>query len=563
MLDSMSINLVNPNKEIEIYGWKEITSTLYFVPSTSELHPEGMFSPEIFGAPGTEDRKIKWGWIRLNDVFMNPHALYVLKRLKKAIANDMKLGLGRYYVDRTGELTKIEPGETVPADALYKNAGTGIDWLKEAWPYITWRITKDMSKAAKMRRKWLQAYSIDEIFWDKLLVMPAWYRDTQFSADGTSKRNIINQYYARVLRLSEIIKNLDDISFMDDPNEPKRSISHVKMQDTLYEIYEFFMKKVGGADGFANKFVVGKATDYGARLVISPPDFNTEHYTQCEADFFHSSTPLATAANIFAPFMIFGVSRWIQNFVSGNISVNYFDFEQKKLVRGVLDPTWIDEFTTDATKGMLDNYKKSKKFRVEKVTLKGENGTRIPISVRMEIVDGKPSFSTDVTPDEEGADLSGEYRNLTYCEWLYIIAMDNIKNKSIYNTRYPLTTYNNTYCGLMNIIPCNEYASVFFNGVLYPRYPIINYKTDTDIEGMFTDSMRMFSVYLAAMGADYDGDQISTQGVFTQEGNEDVYKHMKEVSNVVGINGEIMREFPNVVPHGIYGLTYMIPKPSK
>ena len=110
-------------------------------------------------------------------------------------------------------------------------------------------------------------------------------------------------------------------------------------------------------------------------------------------------------------------------------------------------------------------------------------------------------------------------------------------------------------------IPCNEYTSVFFNGILYPRYPILNYKTSEDIEGMFTDTMRMFSTYLAAMGADYDGDQISTQGVFTQEGNEDVYKHMKEISNVVGINGNIMREFPNVIPHGIYGLTYMIPKP--
>ena len=558
MLDSMLINLVNPNKDIEINGWKEVTSTLYFIPSTSELHPEGMFSEEIFGAPGTEDRKTKWGWVRLNDVFMNPHAFYVLKRLKKGIANDMKLGIGRYYVDKTGELTKIDPDETVPADAIYKNTGTGITWLKEAWPYISWRTTNDMSKAAKIRRKWLKAYTVDEIFWDKLLIMPAWYRDVKYSSDGSSKRNIINQLYAKILRLADIIKNIDDISFMDDPNEPKRSISHVKMQDALYEIYEFYMKKIGGADGFANKFVVGKATDYGARLVISPPDFNTEHYTQCEADFFHSSTPLATAANIFAPFMIFGVSRWIQNYVSGRISINYYDFEQKKLIEAPLDSTWIDEFTTDSIRNVLDNYKKSKHYRVEKVTLKGENGFRIPLTVRMSVVDGKPSFSTDITEDD---DNPSSYRELTYCELLYIVAMDNIKNKSIYNTRYPLTTYNNTYCGLMNIIPCNEYTSVFFNGVLYPRYPILNYKTSEDIEGMFTDTMRMFSTYLAAMGADYDGDQISTQGVFTQEGNEDVYKHMKEISNVVGINGNIMREFPNVIPHGIYGLTYMIPKP--
>lgn len=562
MIDSMSITLVNPNKDIEINGWKEITSTLYFVPSTSELHPEGLFSSEIFGAPGTEDRKYNWGWIRLNDVFMNPHAFYVLKRLKSAIANDMRLGTNNYYVDSVGELTKLEPGETVPTNAVYKNTGTGITWLKEAWPYISWRTTKDMSKTAKVRRNWLKAFSIDEIFWDKLLVMPAWYRDVKYNNDGKSKRNIMNTMYLKILRLADIIKNLDSISFMDDPNEPKRSTSHVKLQDAIYELYDFYMKKIGGANGFINKFVVGKATDYGARLVISPPDFNTEHYTQNEADFFRSSTPLATAANIFAPFMIHGVIRWVQRYVSGNISINYYDFKQKKLVSGVLDPTWIDEFTTDSIRGMLDRYKKSKQYRVEKITFKGENNTRIPITAYFSIIDGKMSFTTDVVSETEiSKNKSSNYRHLTYCEFFYIIAMDNISKKSIYNTRYPLTTYNNTYCGLMNIIPCNEYTSVIFNGNLYPRYPILKYETVKDIEGMFTDTMRMFSTYPSAMGADFDGDKISVQSVFTQEGNEDVYKHMKEISNVVGINGSIMREFPNVIPHGIYGLTYKIEKP--
>jgi hypothetical protein len=38
---------------------------------------------------------------------------------------------------------------------------------------------------------------------------------------------------------------------------------------------------------------------------------------------------------------------------------------------------------------------------------------------------------------------------------------------------------------------------------------------------------------------------------------------MRELTNVVGINGEIIREFPTVVKHGLYGLTYKIPEPKE
>ena len=114
----------------------------------------------------------------------------------------------------------------------------------------------------------------------------------------------------------------------------------------------------------------------------------------------------------------------------------------------------------------------------------------------------------------------------------------------------------------MNIIPANKYEPIYVEGVLYKRYPIISIKSDGDIDRLFTDTMRMCSVYLDAMGADYDGDQISTQGLFSNEGNIDAVNHMKEVSNVVGIDTSSIREFPHVVKHGLYGMTYKIPKPN-
>jgi hypothetical protein len=50
--------------------------------------------------------------------------------------------------------------------------------------------------------------------------------------------------------------------------------------------------------------------------------------------------------------------------------------------------------------------------------------------------------------------------------------------------------------------------------------------------------------------------------LFSEEANSEARNHMVDMNNVIGINGDIIRSFPTVVKHGIYGLTYRIPKPE-
>ena len=558
MSNSMYLNLLDFNRDIELNGWKEVSSPNFFIPNTSELHPEGLFSSEIFGEPGTNDRKTRWGYIELHDVFMNPHAFYVFNRLKKNIAQDMKAGINRYYVDHSGEITKLEEGKTVPETAAYKVVGCGFDWLKEAWPHITWRITKDMSSTAKIRRKFLKSFPIDAIFWDKFPICPAFYRDVDFKSN---KRNIINTMYIKVLHLAEMVGNTDSLLFMDDPNTPLKTISHVKLQDLMNEISKFFFDKIGGAKGFINEHVVGKATDYGARLVISTPSFNYERWTDAEVDFTHSSVPMTIAINIYAPFMIFNVKRWIQNYVSGNRFITIFNHETKEFEEMELSPSYLDEFTSDNIKKTLDLYKKSKIYRVKPITLKGINGDRIPIQVKFfyETSTKRVNFVTNITDmsNDDGSD-EANIRDLTYCELFYIISSDCLKDKCIDTTRYPADDYYHTFPSLMNIIPANKYTEVVFNGIVYKRYPIVQVKNNLEIEHLFSDTLKMFSIYPSSLGADFDGDQVSAQSLFSDEANEEAKKQMRDISHILGIDGEIMRNFPQVVKHGIYGLTYQI-----
>lgn len=558
----MIINVLNVDEFINENGWKEVKLANYFISNTSENHPDGIISNEIFGMPGSKERKENWGWINLNDTFMSPQPFYVLQRLKVNIANDMKLGLGRYYVDSNGELTKLNNGETMPTNSKSKEPGTGFRWLKENWPNIEWKITKGMTKTAITRRQFLANLIIDEIFIDKYPVMPAFYRDVDYK---NQKRNIINKkFYSKMVHLSNIIKNTDELYLIeDDPDIPKASNPHIKMQDLISEIYLFFIDKVGGANGFIHRHVIGKATDYGARLVISAPNFNIEHYKDAEVGFDRSSIPLAVAINIFAPFTTFGSIKYITNIIAGKRTINYFDRIEKIFKSAVLDNSFMDDFSVENIRKYLNLYKKSKLFRLEPVTVRAEDGKRIPIQYLMTVKDDVISVDTD--NDRlviDGEETSSIIRDMNWCEFFYIVSEENISDKCTYNTRYPVLDFNGTYPSRMTIIPSIKYVKASINGIVYKRFPILTPNmTDTEIEHSFTDSLRLYSIYMNALGADFDGDQLSAQSTMTDEANEDAVNNINSLANVVGIDGKIFRDLPQVAKHGLYGLTYKIRKP--
>lgn len=558
----MYLNLYDIDKDIAMHGWKEVTSSSYFVQNTNELHPQGLFSKEIFGEPGTKDREELWGYISLNETFMNPQAYYVLSRLKQNIAEDMKSGTNRYYVDSKGEITKLTKGQTVPENAKYKVIGSGFDWLKDAWPYISWHITKDMTKTAKVRRKFLKTFPITAIFWDKFPVMPAFYRDVDYNS---RKQNAINKDYTKLIHLAQIIKTTDNLMFSDDYDTPLKSISYTKCQDLMNQISTFFLKLIGGANGFINKHVAGKTQDYGARLVISTSVSNEERPENIDTDFYSSSVPMSVAINIFAPFMIYNVKQWITNYVSGNRFKRVYDFDKKDFVEKEISPSFMDEFTSDKIRRMMDLYKKNKLFRVKPFSIKGVDGERIPIQLcaYVDKVTGEPVLRlVETDPGEISEKYERIYRNLTYCEFFYIISEDCLKNKCIDICRYPVDDYYHVYPSKMNIIPSVKYRPVTFSGIYYKRYPILQYTDEKEIEHLFVDSLRMFSIYPASLGGDFDGDQVSVQGIFSDEANAEAIKQMNTISHFVGLDGAIMREFPLGVRHGLHCLTYMNKKPE-
>ena len=60
---------------------------------------------------------------------------------------------------------------------------------------------------------------------------------------------------------------------------------------------------------------------------------------------------------------------------------------------------------------------------------------------------------------------------------------------------------------------------------------------------------------LSAIGGDFDGDQVTLRGVFTQEANIEAKKLIHSPSNILTIRGDNNRTISNEAVQALYGLT--------
>ena len=75
------------------------------------------------------------------------------------------------------------------------------------------------------------------------------------------------------------------------------------------------------------------------------------------------------------------------------------------------------------------------------------------------------------------------------------------------------------------------------------------------ISTYFLDTIAMSNLYLAGLGGDYDGDQVTIKSVFSQEANAECERIMLSKSNLLNICGDNMRKTTNEGIQTIYMLT--------
>ena len=495
----MRLTIIDIDKFIKVNEVQKVTNPVLFNSSFSPTE-DGIFSRSIFGSPGSYDRKTLFGYIDLKEHYFHPVVYKNLIRINRLFGDCMN-GIEYCSISPKGELVRDENGDT------------GIKFLYENWDKI--KFKKTSSNKRDERLNLISSLSKEEIFITKWLVIPAFYRDfnLDYAATGKIKHDEINDYYCKLLRLVSVSETSDDM-FVG-------GVTRSNVQQTIVAIYDFFTSKIARKDGFIHQAVLGKSTDYSARLVISTAKYNNNTYKNTLVDYYYSGIPMAYCAKIFEPFTV----KWIQDFFLRQL------FPTGKLLDYDLNAEYtitnLDEVTdSEYIIKQIDLFRNSPTERFNYVTVQTEES-------------GEKKIKLPFKKNDEEEKL----KPLTWTDLLYIAVTDVVKDKHCIVTRYPyLKVYNSTFCRVHPLGTHKSCKMVVMGNYTYDFYPDYDPNCDKDlIANQFIDVLQPANIMLGTMDADFDGDQVTCRGLFSKEANKEAERIMHSKSAILGTTGDNQR----------------------
>lgn len=524
----MKVWLLDSPKFISINGIQPVTNPMMFekggIPTS-----DGLFSTEIFGI-SVQERKTTFAYIPLGKKFINPKVYLTLLRLNRNFQSII-YGTQKFKIEK-GVLVKDDNGET------------GIDFLYKNWDSI--KFEKNDSSIRNERVDLITSHTRDTIFTDSLIVIPAFYRDINMnSLSDSPKVNEINDLYAAVLRNVKMLQESNNYDFM-------LHSACGKVQDLIVDIYNLLKDKLQGKEGYLKKFLMGKSVDYCARVVITAVPYNAKSIDDQQISFRYTGVPLAQCCAMFTPFIIWWMKRFFKTRFENNkdaFPVYLANGEVKYIKLDSPETYYNEEYISHKLEEFLRN--PSGRFDTIEIPVKEEELKKVG---KTELIATFKGYRTTTSTMDKTNEI--ETRPLTWMDLFYMAAVDVTEDKHIIITRYPLLDYLGTFFSKISVLSTLETKPMIINDKLYKHYPVIDLSLPKDrIEILFRDTVAMSPLYLAALGGDHDGDQITAKGVFTQEANENAEQVMNSKLNLLTIYGNSSRKIGNEGVQTIYTLT--------
>jgi hypothetical protein len=145
---------------------------------------------------------------------------------------------------------------------------------------------------------------------------------------------------------------------------------------------------------------------------------------------------------------------------------------------------------------------------------------------------------------------------MTITDALFIAANRAAADKHVFLTRYPITNHLGSFASKINISSTTQTERLSYNGVFYKHYPKVDLSmSPVEISTYFYDVLKLSNVLLKQLGGDYDGDQMSIKGIFSQEANAECDKIVRSKANILDINASNVRKTENEAIQTLYTLT--------
>lgn len=420
---NLELLLLNQN-HLRMMG--EVKDLAIFESSSTNFNPKGLFSTEIFGRVGSEDRTKKFGYIDLRIKVFHPLIYKHIVSLKKLYENIL---LGKVYAKFDNEKKDF-----IEADA--ETGDTGYEYFVKHFNKV--HLVDNGSDARLFKIKLIKSFKIEDLLIDKILVIPAGLRDYTVDDAGKPSEDESNDLYRKVIISANSLININTVTNNLRMLDPIRA----RIQLNIVAIHEHFIALMDGKKKFIQGKWTKRAIKDSTRNVITPTTANITDLTKKDTNISTVNTiiGLYQYAKAFNPFTKYNLNIKILNFIFDQTSNNarLIDKKSLKTVSVEIKPKTRDQWVSDEGLTSIINKLAQEELRSEVVEVEDyylallyDNGKQIRLVVNTS------TLPEDINPKH--------LRPITYAEMIYLAVYEDVKKYPGFLTRYPVANVGSIY----------------------------------------------------------------------------------------------------------------------
>ncbi len=495
-MKELNIELIDVD---EIKVLRPVTMSDIREPSSHTFHPDGLFSTEIFGAIGSDERNVTFSYIDLKTSIVQP---IVYKALTKARKFYGEILTGRAYAIFDNKVKDF-------VESNDDKAETGFEFFIRHIKDI--RLEDTGSTTRKELIAMLKKYR-DKLTCRRMLVIPAGIRDYMVTEDGRNKEDEINSIYRKMINSASIIPGSYNTS--KDINEIA-----VSLQVSAMEVYEYLSNILLGKHTVINaKWVKRKIHNSSANVLtsaitepkrIDSPGIGTNDVLVGLKQYAASILPLSN--------YVFKASFLGESLMGKNSNMNLINTSTMKMDIVDPDPDYYDLWMTKSGNESLIRLLRAPTTKAGPVIYK-KKSKEYTLALVVDTGDGV-AIINDTT--NVSADILARARPIKLAELLYVTLYKTESRVRGTTTRYPSANEGSAIViepklkvtsKTRDIKVLDEHLAE--TGERYPRYP--------DMTTSFFDSYSVSPSVMARLGADFDGDKLNYIATFSDESIKEI-----------------------------------------
>lgn len=484
------------------------------VSSTRRLHPDGIYSPEIFGAVGSPERMTTESYIHLKTPIIQP---IFYKNMIKASAFYREIMSGKAYATFNKETKLFESSAPVEGK-------TGFHFFLSHFDQLEFPATDSIARDTLIGLKQKKG---DKLILTDFLVIPAGVRDIMLDEQGrVVSEEEISVLYGELIQLTNYIND----GYKNTP-ESYDGVAF-RIQEKAMEVYDYLY---GITFDGKKKFALGKWGSrniaYGTRGILGTLVTN-DTVLGGELMVKPDETVVGLYQYIMAimPLTIYHIRRKLLDriFDQDRLQGYLFDIKRQRYDWVLLEQQDIDLYTTRNGLESLINSFGMDAIRNEPIMIANKYYLCM-------------LYKTDTSvmivehPDDLDGKMNGELVPMTYGELFYLSLYDHVGETAQEMVRYPAGALGGAYTSLISLattIAPLQRDEVDNMGNVLGR--MLNYPNTNE---SYFNSFAIHTTHLGRVGGDHDGDMGGVNAILTREGVEDVKAQRRKASFFIAPDG--------------------------